>query len=236
MSSPVVIWHDLECGDYRADLPLWRELAATCGDGGVLEVGAGTGRVAIDLARAGYSVIALERDPELAVELSHRCRGLAVEVISGDACDFALEERVSLCVVAMQTVQLFADRPAFLRCAHSALLPRAVLALALLGDDAQPFDIELDPDVVERDGVRYSSWPTALRRRGDSVLIERRRSAFDGHHESISLDVITLARLDPATLASEGLAAGFSYRGVRLVAATDQHAGSQVVLLESSGA
>ena len=22
-----VIWHDLECGSYRADLPLWRELA-----------------------------------------------------------------------------------------------------------------------------------------------------------------------------------------------------------------
>jgi SAM-dependent methyltransferase len=235
MSSVAVIWHDLECGDYRADLPLWRELAAAGGGGRVLEVGAGTGRVALDLARAGHRVIALERDQELAVELSHRSRGLAVEVITADACDFALDERVSLCVVAMQTVQLFADRAAFLRCAHAALLPRALLALALLGDDAQPFDIELDPDVTERDGVRYSSWPTALRRRVDSVLIERRRSAFDGHHESISRDVIALARLEPVTLASEGLAAGFSYRGVRLVAATDQYAGSQVVLLEASG-
>jgi hypothetical protein len=26
-----VIWHDLECGSYAADLPLWRELAASLG-------------------------------------------------------------------------------------------------------------------------------------------------------------------------------------------------------------
>ena len=26
------IWHDLECGSYAADLPLWRSLAATTGD------------------------------------------------------------------------------------------------------------------------------------------------------------------------------------------------------------
>ena len=23
-----IVWHDVECGGYRADLPLWRELAA----------------------------------------------------------------------------------------------------------------------------------------------------------------------------------------------------------------
>jgi len=34
------IWHDIECGAYTADLPLWEELA---GGGRVLDVGAGTG-------------------------------------------------------------------------------------------------------------------------------------------------------------------------------------------------
>ena len=54
------IWHDIECGAYTADLPLWEELAA---GGTVLDVGAGTGRVALRLARAGCAVTALDRDP-----------------------------------------------------------------------------------------------------------------------------------------------------------------------------
>ena len=50
-----VIWHDLECGAYAADLALWRCARPTrCGDP-VLDVGAGTGRVALDLARRGHA-------------------------------------------------------------------------------------------------------------------------------------------------------------------------------------
>src|SRR5207244_3963878 len=59
-----VAWHDLECGGYRADFALWHELAQA-NPGPVLEVGAGTGRVALELARAGYAVTALDRDPAL---------------------------------------------------------------------------------------------------------------------------------------------------------------------------
>ena len=72
--SPLVAWHDVECGGYRADLPLWRELARAEA-GPVLDVGAGTGRVALDLARAGHSVTALDREPELLDALVRaRCR------------------------------------------------------------------------------------------------------------------------------------------------------------------
>ena len=72
--SPLVAWHDVECGGYRADLPLWRELARAEA-GPVLDVGAGTGRVALDLARAGHSVTALDREPELLDALvAARCR------------------------------------------------------------------------------------------------------------------------------------------------------------------
>ena len=52
-----VIWHDLECGGYVEDLPLWRELA---GDGPVLDLGCGTGRVALDLAARGVPVVGLD--------------------------------------------------------------------------------------------------------------------------------------------------------------------------------
>ncbi len=45
-ADAAVVWHDIECSAYRADLPLWRELAAEYGDP-ILDVGAGTGRVAL---------------------------------------------------------------------------------------------------------------------------------------------------------------------------------------------
>ena len=124
MTADAVIWHDLECGAYTADLPFWIELARDV-RGSVLDIGAGTGRVALALARAGRAVIALERDASLARELRRRARGLAVEVIVADACDFDLAAPVALAVVPMQTIHLLEDRPAFLGCARRALAPGA---------------------------------------------------------------------------------------------------------------
>ena len=63
-----VIWHDVEHGSYDADLPLWRQLADATG-GPVLDLGAGTGRVSVDLAAQGHDVVALDSDPELLAEL-----------------------------------------------------------------------------------------------------------------------------------------------------------------------
>jgi SAM-dependent methyltransferase len=243
MSSAAVIWHDLECGAYSADLPLWRELAAAHAGQPILDVGAGTGRVALDLARRGHRVIALERDETLARELEHRARSLAdpsgsavagsVEVICADACDFELAAQVSLCIVPMQTIQLLDDRPAFLRCARATLEPGGLLALALLGGDVQSFSIELDADSVERDGVLYTSTPTALRQSRDAVVLERRRRARGAVAESESVDIATLARIDAAALLAEAMPAGFAHGGVRHVAATAEHVGTDVLLLSA---
>ena len=58
--SPLVVWHDVECGQYSADLALWDELAAR-EPGPILDVGAGTGRVSLVLAALGHDVTALDR-------------------------------------------------------------------------------------------------------------------------------------------------------------------------------
>jgi SAM-dependent methyltransferase len=232
VSSADVVWHDLECGAYRADLPLWRQLAEAAGEP-ILEIGAGTGRVALDLARRGHSVIALERDRALAAELGRRAAELPVEVVCADACHFELDRAAALCIAPMQTVQLLDDRPGFLRCARAALAPGGVLAIALLGDDVQPFELELSPDIVELDGVRYLSAPTALRETADSVVLERRRTARGAGREQVTLDVIALARLHPKTLTSEALAAGFAARGAITIGPTDAHTGSVVVVFEA---
>src|SRR5207237_6223944 len=105
--AETVVWHDLECGGYTADLALWRELAAAAG-GAVLELGAGTGRVAVDLARRGHEVIALDLDPSLLAALEERARAedLAITAECADARSFDLGRRVALCVAPMQIIQL----------------------------------------------------------------------------------------------------------------------------------
>ena len=65
-----VIWHDVECGGYSADLALWRELAASANAGAIIDVGAGSGRVALDLGLNGYEVVAVELEPKLAAALA----------------------------------------------------------------------------------------------------------------------------------------------------------------------
>jgi len=230
VTDEAVIWHDLECGSYAADLPVWSELARGV-RGALLDVGAGTGRVTMALAREGHAVIALECEATLANELRRRADGLAVEVVLADACDFALASAVELVIVPMQTIHLLADRSGFLRCARRALAAGGTLAVALLGEGVEPFELELDADAVELGGVRYESAPTALRRDGDAVVLERRRSRIANAGARTHEDVVRLHELDGATLAREAAEHGLAMLGGRRVAPTAEHAGSEIVLL-----
>jgi SAM-dependent methyltransferase len=105
--SDAVIWHDLECSSYTADLPLWEELADRAA-GPVLELGAGTGRVALHLARRGHRLTAVESDPELAATLERRAaeQGLAARVEVGDVRRLALGRSFALVLAPMQLLQI----------------------------------------------------------------------------------------------------------------------------------
>jgi SAM-dependent methyltransferase len=238
-----VIWHDLECGAYRRDLGLWLALAADCGDP-VLDIGAGTGRVTLELARAGHEVVAVDLDPDLLDELQRRAADLPgrVRCVRSDARQLALEQRFSLCVVPMQTIQLLggaAGRAAFLDRARAHLMtPGGLLAVAITGQ-LEPFEVEDGepgplPDMRELDGVVYCSCPTAVRREGGVFVLERRREtvAVDGTR-AVELDRIGLDVLSARELTREGELAGFTPAGTRRVPPTADHVGSEVVLLRA---
>jgi SAM-dependent methyltransferase len=225
----VVVWHDLECGAYTADLPLWDELAA---GGRVLDVGAGTGRVALRLARGGCAVTALDHDPELlaALELRAAQADLEVRTMVADAADFDAGDGFDLVAVPMQTIQLLPERAGFFRCARRAVRPGGVVALAIAAD-LEPFEgSELPPpDVAERNGTRYVSQPTAVRAVPGGTRIERLRHVIPpGITEH---DVIVLAGCTADEVAAEGAAAGLEPAGTRHIAPTADHVGSEVVLL-----
>jgi SAM-dependent methyltransferase len=232
-----VLWHDLECGGYDLDLPLWRELADREGSP-VLDVGAGTGRVALDLARRGHQVLALDSDAGLLAALRDRAGGLDITTVAADARDFALERRFPLILVPMQTLQLLGGpegRARFLACARDHLAPGGLLAAAL-ADALEAFDAEHDhppvPDLREVGGVVYASRPVAVRDLGDRAAIERVREvvARDGTR-TVSDDVVELDRLNADELTTE--AAGFGLRAEtsRRLPATDDYVGSTVVML-----
>jgi SAM-dependent methyltransferase len=216
--SEAVIWHDVECGGYLADLPLWRDLAVSP----VLDVGAGTGRVALDLARRGHAVTALDIDPDLLAELDRRASG-AVRTVHADAQDFELAERFATILVPMQTIQLLRDRAAFLRAARAHLEPGGLLAIAL-ADELEEFEGPLPaPDARGR----YVSQPTGIRIAGGVARLERLRD--DG--ETVTTDVIELHQLAPGQLEQEGGAAGLHPEPARRVAPTPDHVGTTVVML-----
>ena len=233
------LWHDLECGAYGEDLPLWRALAGEAG-GEVLDVGAGTGRVTLDLAAAGVPVVALDADARLLQALEHRAAGLPVETVVADARSFALGRRVSLVLVPMQTLQLLggpSGRAAFLRCALDHLEPggRVVAAVA---DALDSFDEEHDmpPPADARwiGDVRYASQLIAVEEDDGRAAIRRRREIVgpgDGYEtEDI---VIRLDRVSAQDVAAEGSAVGFLNEPDRSVPQTEEYLGSTVVVLRA---
>jgi len=114
-TSEAAIWHDVECGAYAADFKVWDELADRCGDP-ILELGAGTGRLAIHLARRGHRVIGLDYDEALIAAQAERAAGLPVTPLLADARDFDLPEPVALVLAPMQLLQMLPDRIARLAC------------------------------------------------------------------------------------------------------------------------
>lgn len=228
------IWHELECWGYDADLPLWRELAGEFGSP-VVDLGAGTGRVALDLAAAGYDVIAVDLDPVLLAELDRAGRA-SIRTIAADVRTMELDEQVPLVVVPMQTAQLLGGpegRAAMLRAIRACLAPGGAAALAI-AEDVEPYDAEdhVPFVVAERDGVRFESDPFAIVEDGDGWVLHhaRVRQAPDGARTTVVRHT-RLDRLDAATLEREGAEAGLRVLPRRSIEQTDEHVGSAVVML-----
>jgi SAM-dependent methyltransferase len=233
--ASAAIWHDVECGAYSADLALWEEMALA-GDGPVLDLGCGTGRVALHLARRGHQVVGVDLEPELIAALRERGQGLPLEGVVADARDFRLEEDFPLALAPMQVLQLLpdsADRVACLRHVCAQLRPGGRFAAAILERMPEPDHSPPPlPDVREVDGWVYSSLAVEVAVGAEEIVIHRLRQTVSPAGELREEDnEVRITTFPASRLEAEAAAAGLVPVARHAIPPTDVHVGSTVVVL-----
>lgn len=238
MSASAAIWHDVECGSYAADLPLWEELAERCG-GPVLELGCGTGRVALHLAKRGHEVVGLDSDPLLLTALALRGEQLPVSTLEADARAFELESPASLVLAPTHLLQLLADsveRAECLRCVSAAMRPGGLLAAAIIEAMPEPDGAPPPlPDVREVDGWVYSSLAVEAAIGPGEIVVRRLRQLVSPQGSlSEEPNEVRIATFTAEALEAEAATFGLVPAGRREIGPTELHVGSLVVLLEKA--
>lgn len=246
MNASETLWHDVENGGYGEDLEIWRALAA--GEPGpILDLGCGTGRVALDLARRGHAVCAVDRDARLLEALRFRAweRELEIDAVEADLPPLDLgERRFGLILAPMQLLQLLRgsdDRVELMRSVREALVPGGLFAAAIVeGTPSETWEAGQEaplPDVRERAGWVYSSLPVSVRSENGRIVIERLRQAVSPAGEMAEeSDRVELSLLAASTLETEAAAAGLAAAGRTEIGETDRYASAVVVLLRAKRA
>jgi len=231
-----VVWHEVECGAYSADLALWEELAEEAG-GPILDLGCGTGRVALHLARRGHAIVGLDVDPPLVAAFNEQAGQLPATARVGDARHFDLAAKFGLVLAPMQLLQLFessAERSQCLRCVASHLRAGGLAAFAIVESMPPPVPAPPPiPDAREVDGWIYSGLPIEAELDSGSIRIRRLRQTVSPQGElEEELYEIELHMVETGAVEDEARGMGLRPVGRRAIPPTDDHVGSTVVLLE----
>jgi len=164
----------------RDDAGFWQAMAAAAGGGPILELGCGTGRVLLPLARAGYEITGLD----LSTQMLERCRaklqseppevGDRVQLLRADMTSFDLGRRFAaiICPFAgFQQLRTVEQQLACLDRCRSHLLPHGRLVLDLPNPDPAPpsfaqdgqGDGEATAESIEwTEGRRIRWWMTVI--------------------------------------------------------------------------
>ena len=90
-------------------------------DGGpVLELGIGTGRLALPMVRRGLDVQGIDGSPEMVAKLREKPGGEQLRVVIGDFADAVAGEGFSLVVLAVNTIFALPDQDAQVACFQNA--------------------------------------------------------------------------------------------------------------------
>ncbi len=112
--------------------PVVDQLAELAGSGPVLEVGVGTGRIAIPLAQRGLEVHGVDVSPRMIERLQAKDKSGLVNAYASDFLSLRLETRFTLIYLVFNTLFAFPTQQAQLRVlahAHASLVDGGLLVL-----------------------------------------------------------------------------------------------------------
>jgi SAM-dependent methyltransferase len=154
-------FYDAEHRELQDDIDFYVDLA-TDADGPVLEVGCGTGRIYLELLRAGVDADGIDLSAEMLDRLREKARSedLDPSVRQADVTDFDADREYALVVVpfrALLHLTSLDEQRAALGCIREALAPDGRLAFNVFAPD---FDViceygEEQEAIFEHDGEEY---------------------------------------------------------------------------------
>jgi SAM-dependent methyltransferase len=190
------------------DVPFWSSLIERLGARRVLELGCGTGRLTIPLARAvaplGCRVVGLDLAPALLAYAETKLAAepaavrAAVRLVEGDMRDFTLPERFDLIFIPLNTLadlDSIDDQLASLAAARGHLAPGGRLAV----DVALPGLDELHQESTGPTAPQIDGWqidPVT-----GQALMRYRRRAYQRHTQTSQTHYSDEARLPSGELA-----------------------------------
>jgi SAM-dependent methyltransferase len=124
----------------RRDVPFWRSLATQAG-GPVLELGCGTGRIALPLGRAGADVVGIDRSDAMLARARQRVRRAKlqprVHLVRGDIRHLPFRSTFPLVIAPygiLQSLLRERDLAATLQAVYDVLAPGGAFGMELVAD------------------------------------------------------------------------------------------------------
>ena len=195
--SPYDAWADIYDSVYsyiRADIPLYIQEAVNSG-GPVLELGVGTGRVAIPTARLGIDVVGIDSSDAMLAVARNKLDSLgpdagSVELVAADMRDFGLRDargerrRFPLATIPFrgyQALLIVEDQIRALHSIHRHLTPGGRLIFSMFVPDP---NLALEAG----DAPRHTNDVTDQETGTDYVLYQQ--VSYDAHHQIASIRMI----------------------------------------------
>jgi SAM-dependent methyltransferase len=198
--------YDAEYGGIDDDGRFFLDLAKACGPR-VLDLGCGTGRLAIPLCRSGKQVTGLDAMLTMIDHARRKAAGLPIRWVDGDFRNFDLGGTYDLaisCAHAFQSLLTEDDQRRFLACVARHVMPGGVLAFD--SRNPSPHHLEfpvrethwqsfVDPagDTVDSSGSQHYDPSTGLMRY-EIVRTNRRTGGRETAHITIKFTPLTHLR------------------------------------------